>query len=151
MLQAGHKVNVIPGEAIAYVDGRVLAGYEEEFRQTIDELTGTHVAWEYLHRERPVQSPLDWPIVASMAEALLAEDPAGTVIPYCMSGGTDAKQFSRLGMACYGYTPLVLPAGYDYYAMFHGVNERVPTSALQAGARIMNLFLLNSSRSALDA
>jgi acetylornithine deacetylase/succinyl-diaminopimelate desuccinylase-like protein len=150
MLQAGYKVNVIPGEAVGYVDGRVLAGYEEEFRQTLDDLTGPRVAWEYLHRERPVQSPLDRPVVAAMAEALLAEDPAGTVIPYCMSGGTDAKQFSRLGMACYGYTPLVLPAGFDYYAMFHGVNERVPTSALHASVRIMNQFLLNSSGSALD-
>jgi len=127
------------------VDGRVLAGHEEEFRHTLDELTGPQVTWEYYHQERPVEAPLDAPIVAAMAESLLAEDPGATVIPYCMSGGTDAKQFSRLGMACYGYTPLVVPADYDYYAMFHGVNERVPVSALQASARIVGRFLMNSA------
>jgi acetylornithine deacetylase/succinyl-diaminopimelate desuccinylase-like protein len=63
------------------------------------------------------------------------------VIPYCMSGGTDAKQFARLGMACYGFTPLVLPPGYDYYAMFHGVDERIPVPALEASLRIMDRLL----------
>jgi len=143
MLRAGGKVNVIPAEAVGYVDGRVLAGYEDEFSQTLDELTGPAVTWEYLHRERPVQAPFDGPLVTAMTDALLAEDPGATVIPHCMSGGTDAKQFSRLGMACYGFMPLVLPPGYDYYAMFHGVNERVPVSALQASVRIMDRFLMN--------
>ncbi|HEU5421248.1 MAG TPA: M20/M25/M40 family metallo-hydrolase, partial [Streptosporangiaceae bacterium] len=105
MLQAGYKVNVIPGEAVGYVDGRVLAGYEDEFSKTLDELTGPQVSWEYLHCEPPVAAPLDRPVVAAMTAALLAEDPGGTVVPYCMSGGTDAKQFARLGMACYGFTP----------------------------------------------
>jgi acetylornithine deacetylase/succinyl-diaminopimelate desuccinylase-like protein len=76
-----------------------------------------------------------------MARALLAEDPGSVVVPYCMSGGTDAKQFSRLGMTCYGFTPLVLPEGYDYYAMFHGTDERIPLSALEASVRIMDRFL----------
>jgi acetylornithine deacetylase/succinyl-diaminopimelate desuccinylase-like protein len=79
--------------------------------------------------------------MARMAQALLAEDPGSTVVPYCMSGATDAKNFARLGMTCYGYTPLVLPEGYDYYAMFHGTDERIPLSALQAGVRIMDRFL----------
>jgi acetylornithine deacetylase/succinyl-diaminopimelate desuccinylase-like protein len=58
-----------------------------------------------------------------------------------MGGGTDAKQFSRLGLTCYGFTPLVLPEGYDYYAMFHGTDERIPLSALDASVRIMDRFL----------
>jgi acetylornithine deacetylase/succinyl-diaminopimelate desuccinylase-like protein len=141
MLQAGYKVNVIPGEAVAYVDGRVLPGYEEEFVATINELTGPDVSWEYAHREQALEAPPGSPLVAAMAQALLAEDPGATVVPYCMSGGTDAKQFSRLGLACYGYTPLVLPDGYDYYAMFHGVDERIPVSALHSGVRIMDRLL----------
>jgi acetylornithine deacetylase/succinyl-diaminopimelate desuccinylase-like protein len=141
MLQAGRKVNVIPGEAVAYVDGRVLPGCEDEFAATLDELTGPQVTWEYAHREPPVTAPLDGPLVTAMTAALLAEDPGAAVIPYCMSGGTDAKQFARLGMACYGFTPLVLAPGYDYYAMFHGVDERVPVAALQASLRIMDRLL----------
>jgi acetylornithine deacetylase/succinyl-diaminopimelate desuccinylase-like protein len=141
MLQAGVKVNVIPGEAVAYVDGRVLPGYDAEFAAAMDYLTGPDVTWEYAHRERPLEAPLDSPLVTAMTEALLAEDPGATVVPYCMSGGTDAKQFARLGLACYGYTPLVLPPGYDYYAMFHGVDERIPVSALQSSLRIMDRLL----------
>ena len=80
------------------------------------------------------------PLLVAMQDALRAEDPAGIPVPYCMSGGTDAKEFARLGMLCYGFTPLVLPAGYDYYAMFHGVDERVPLSALHSAVRILDSF-----------
>jgi acetylornithine deacetylase/succinyl-diaminopimelate desuccinylase-like protein len=113
MLAAGYKINVIPDEAVGYVDGRVLPG-------------GT-------------------PVMASMTQALLAEDPGGVIVPYCMSGGTDAKHFARLGMTCYGFTPLVLPEGYDYYAMFHGTDERIPLSALESAVRIMDRFLTGAA------
>ena len=147
MLRAGDKVNVIPGEAVGYVDGRVLAGHEEEFRRTLDELTGPAVSWEYAHREVPLEAPPDAPVVAAMAEALLREDPGAHVVPYCMGGGTDAKHFSRLGIAGYGFTPLGLPPGYDYYAMFHGVDERVPVEAVGFGVRVLDRFLLTAPRS----
>jgi acetylornithine deacetylase/succinyl-diaminopimelate desuccinylase-like protein len=145
MLSAGYKVNVIPDLATGYVDGRVLPGFEEEFRLTLDELTGPEVSWEYAHREIPLEAPLGAPLMATMTEALLAEDPGGTIVPYCMSGGTDAKHFARLGMTCYGFTPLVLPEGYDYYAMFHGTDERIPLSALESAVRIMDRFLTSAS------
>jgi acetylornithine deacetylase/succinyl-diaminopimelate desuccinylase-like protein len=141
MLQAGYKVNVIPGEAVGYVDGRILPGGEDEFVATLDALTGDDVTWEYEHQETALEAPLSAPLVDRMVRALLAEDPGAVVVPYCMSGGTDAKQFARLGMACYGFTPLVLPPGYDYYAMFHGTDERVPLAALESGVRIMDRFL----------
>jgi acetylornithine deacetylase/succinyl-diaminopimelate desuccinylase-like protein len=141
MLAAGYKVNVIPAEATACVDGRVLPGHQDEFAATLDELTGPDVSWEYLHREVPLEAPLAAPLVTAMTRALLAEDPGGTVVPYCMSGGTDAKQFSRLGIAGYGFTPLSLPPGFDYYAMFHGVDEQVPVSALHFAVRVMARLL----------
>jgi acetylornithine deacetylase/succinyl-diaminopimelate desuccinylase-like protein len=142
MLDAGYKVNVIPAEAVGYVDGRVLPGHEKEFAATLDELVGPHVTWEYLHREIPLAASMDTATFAAMRAALLAADPAGHVVPYCMSGGTDAKQFARLGIAGYGFAPLGLPAGFDYLAMFHGVDERVPVAALRFGARVLDQFLL---------
>ncbi len=151
MLNAGYKVNVIPGEAAGYVDGRMLPGYEEEFRTTMDELTGPDVGWEYYHREGPLEAPLGAPLMAAMTAALLAEDPGAHVVPYCMSGGTDAKHFARLGIAGYGFTPLQLPPGYDYHAMFHGVDERVPVSALHFGVRVMERLLTTASTGPVPA
>jgi acetylornithine deacetylase/succinyl-diaminopimelate desuccinylase-like protein len=145
MLQAGYKVNVIPGEAVGYVDGRVLPGCEDEFAAVMDELAGPDVAWEYAHREVPLEAPLGAPLMAAMTDALLAEDPQARIVPYCMAGGTDAKHFSRLGIAGYGFTPLALPPGYDYHAMFHGVDERIPVTALQFGVRVMDRLLTTAS------
>jgi len=145
MLQAGYKVNVIPGEAVGYVDGRMLPGYEAEFEAAMDELTGPDVGWEYAHREVPLEAPLDAPLMAAMTSALLAEDPQSRIVPYCMAGGTDAKHFSRLGIAGYGFTPLALPPGYDYHAMFHGVDERIPVTALHFGVRVMDRLLTTAS------
>jgi acetylornithine deacetylase/succinyl-diaminopimelate desuccinylase-like protein len=145
MLAAGYKVNVIPDLATGYVDGRVLPGFAEEFERVMDELVGPDVSWEYAHREIPLEAPLGTPLMTCMTSALLAEDPGGTIVPYCMSGGTDAKQFARLGMTCYGFTPLVLPEGYDYYAMFHGTDERIPLSALDSAVRIMDRFLTTTA------
>ncbi|AZQ38672.1 M20/M25/M40 family metallo-hydrolase [Streptomyces cyaneochromogenes] len=141
MLEAGYKVNVIPGEAVAYVDGRYLPGFEDEFRATIDELTGPDVDWEFHHHEVALQSPVDSPTYARMRAAVEEFAPEGSVVPYCMPGGTDAKQFSRLGITGYGFSPLRLPEGYDYGAMFHGVDERVPIEALHFGVRVLDRFL----------
>jgi acetylornithine deacetylase/succinyl-diaminopimelate desuccinylase-like protein len=141
MLNAGYKVNVIPGEAVAHVDGRFLAGAEEEFRATMDRLTGPDVDWEFHHREVALEAPVDAPTFARMRAAVEEFAPEGHVVPYCMSGGTDAKQFSRLGITGYGFAPLKLPEGFDYQALFHGVDERVPVEALHFGVRVLDRFL----------
>ncbi|MFE1436297.1 M20/M25/M40 family metallo-hydrolase [Streptomyces griseoaurantiacus] len=141
MLDAGYKVNVIPGEAVAHVDGRFLPGGEEEFRETLDRLTGPDVDWEFDHREVALQAPVDSPTFARMRAALKTFAPEGDVVPYCMSGGTDAKQFARLGITGYGFAPLRLPEGFDYQAMFHGVDERVPVEALHFGVHVLDHFL----------
>ncbi len=141
MLEAGYKVNVIPGEAVAYVDGRYPPGGEDEFRTTLDRLTGPEVEWEFHHHEVALEAPVDSVTYARMRAAVEEFAPEGHVVPFCMPGGTDAKQFSRLGITGYGFSPLKLPEGYDYGAMFHGVDERVPVEALHFGVRVLDRFL----------
>ncbi|WP_077193947.1 M20/M25/M40 family metallo-hydrolase [Streptomyces lydicus] len=141
MLTAGYKVNVIPGSAVAYVDGRVVPGGEAEFRTTMDELTGPEVSWDYHHGEVALEAPVDSPTYAAMRASIERFDPDGHVVPYCMSGGTDAKQFSRLGITGYGFSPLKLPEGFDYQALFHGVDECVPVEGLHFGVRVLDHFL----------
>ncbi|MFJ6935020.1 M20/M25/M40 family metallo-hydrolase [Streptomyces sp. NPDC101132] len=138
MLQAGYKLNVIPGTATAYVDGRVLPGGEDEFRATLDRLTGPDVDWEFHHREVALEAPVGSPTYAALRAAVERFDPDARVVPFCMAGGTDAKQFSRLGITGYGFSPLKLPPGFDYWSLFHGVDERVPVEALHFGVRVLD-------------
>jgi acetylornithine deacetylase/succinyl-diaminopimelate desuccinylase-like protein len=58
-----------------------------------------------------------------------------------LSGGTDAKAFSRLGIRHFGFAPLKLPADLDFTGLFHGVDERVPVDALRFGVRVLDRFL----------
>jgi len=141
MLDAGYKHNVIPQSATAYIDCRFLPGGEERFHATLAELVGPDVAIEILHGDAAYETSFDGPLVDAMTAALLAEDPDGQPVPYCLSGGTDAKSFSRLGMRCFGFSPLRLPAELDFAGMFHGVDERVPVEGLRFGARVLSRFL----------
>lgn len=138
MLSAGYKLNVIPGEATAYVDGRMLPGGEAEFIATLDELTGPDVRWEFHHREVALEAPVDGRTYGILRESVERFDPGARVVPFCMAGGTDAKQFSRLGITGYGFSPLRLPPGFDYWSLFHGVDERVPVDALHFGVRVLD-------------
>ncbi|GHB61891.1 hypothetical protein GCM10010347_35140 [Streptomyces cirratus] len=141
MFNAGYKLNVIPEHATAYVDGRMLPGGEAEFIETLDELTGPDVRWEFHHREVALQAPVTGRTYGILRESVEHFDPEGHVVPFCMAGGTDAKQFSRLGITGYGFSPLKLPPGYDYWALFHGVDERVPVDALHFGVRVLDRAL----------
>jgi acetylornithine deacetylase/succinyl-diaminopimelate desuccinylase-like protein len=141
MLSAGYKVNVVPQVATAQVDGRFLPGHEEEFFAELDGLLGPEVQREFVHHDIAVETTLDGELAAAMTAALLDQDPDGRVVPYCLSGGTDAKSFTRLGIRCFGFAPLRLPADLDFAGMFHGVDERVPVDALRFGVRVLDKFL----------
>ncbi|WP_244928231.1 M20/M25/M40 family metallo-hydrolase [Nocardioides sp. W7] len=141
MLSAGYKVNVIPTEATAHVDGRFLPGFEDEFFATLAELVGEGIEIEHLSHQQPWETPYDGELVGAMHRSILAEDPDAIIAPFLMSGGTDAKHFRRLGMRSYGFAPLRLPADLDFTALFHGVDERVPVDALEFGARVFDRFL----------
>ena len=141
MMQAGYKHNVIPQKATAYVDGRFLPGGQEQFLDHLQELVGPDIAIEMLHSDIGYETSFDGPLVDAMKSALLAEDPDGRAVPYCLSGGTDAKSFSQLGMRCFGFSPLRLPAELDFTGMFHGIDERVPLESLRFGTRVLSRFL----------
>ncbi|NPC96372.1 M20/M25/M40 family metallo-hydrolase [Nocardioides sp. zg-DK7169] len=141
MLQAGYKVNVIPTEATAHVDGRFLPGYEDEFFATLRELVGDGVDIDMVSHQQPWESPYEGDLVRAMTRSILAEDDDALVAPYLMGAGTDAKHFRKLGMRSYGFAPLRLPADLDFTALFHGVDERVPVDALEFGARVFDRFL----------
>ncbi len=141
MLSAGYKVNVVPGEATAHVDGRFLPGYEDEFFDTLAELVGERISVDWVSKQHALETTFDGDLVDAITASILAEDPGATVAPYLMSGGTDAKHWRKLGIRSFGFAPLRLPADLDFTALFHGVDERVPVDALEFGARVFDRFL----------
>jgi acetylornithine deacetylase/succinyl-diaminopimelate desuccinylase-like protein len=141
MLDAGYKANVIPGTASATIDGRFLYGQEQEFEKQLDELIGAGVTREWITYDQAVETTFDGPSVDLMIEALTAEDPAARAVPFTMSGGTDAKSFETLGMRCFGFSPLKLPADLDFASLFHGIDERIAVDSLHFGIRVLDRFL----------
>jgi acetylornithine deacetylase/succinyl-diaminopimelate desuccinylase-like protein len=82
--------------------------------------------------------------IYAMKAALAKFDPEGIPVPYLMSGGTDNKALSDLGIIGYGFSPAKLPPDLDFFALFHGVDERIPVDGLKFGVKVLNEFLQNS-------
>ena len=143
MLEAGYKANVIPGSATAVIDGRFLPGYEDELNQTIRSIIGPDIEIETVSRDIALEVEFEGDLVDAMCNAILQFDPEGIPVPYLMSGGTDNKALSELGIVGYGFSPLQLPADLDFMALFHGVDERVPISGLEFGVKVLENFLEN--------
>ena len=88
-----------------------------------------------------LEVPFSGSLVDAMVAAIDAEDPGAKVLPYTLSGGTDNKSLSKIGITGYGFAPLMLPEELDFTGMFHGVDERVPTEALKFGTRVLDRLL----------
>ncbi|MGO1173967.1 MAG: M20/M25/M40 family metallo-hydrolase [Actinomycetaceae bacterium] len=143
-LDAGYKENVIPGRATASLDVRPLPGQEAEVRKKLEELAGDRVRIEDIHTDVGLEVPFSGDLVDSMVAALGAEDPEASVLPYMVSGGTDNKALSRLGITGYGFAPLRLDPSLDFAGMFHGVDERVNIDALAFGTRVLERVVRTS-------
>ena len=143
MLKAGYKANVIPATAEAVVDCRVLPGRQAAFEATVDELIGPDVSREWITELPSYETTFDGELVDAMNASLLSVDPEARIVPYMLSGGTDAKHFARLGIRCFGFIPLRLPPELDFAALFHGVDERVPVDSLLFGTQVLEHFLMH--------
>ncbi|MDG4787229.1 M20/M25/M40 family metallo-hydrolase [Micromonospora sp. WMMD1102] len=143
-LAAGYKDNVIPSRASATIDCRSLPGQSELLMEQLREVIGPDIEIEHVQRQPALETSFDGDLVDAMAAALRAEDPGARPVPYMLSGGTDAKAFAKLGIRCFGFAPLRLPADLNFSALFHGIDERVPVDGLQFGVRVLDRFLRQS-------
>jgi acetylornithine deacetylase/succinyl-diaminopimelate desuccinylase-like protein len=105
IIHGGHRINVIPGEVVCDVDGRVLPGQDpvafvEEVRQLLAGIVDVEPVGEgYSGIEADPGSPLFDTIRAAMSSV----DPGSEVTPFLVSGGTDAKALP--GIKVYGFSP----------------------------------------------
>ncbi|CAN5172304.1 M20/M25/M40 family metallo-hydrolase [soil metagenome] len=143
VLSAGYKHNVIPDVAQALVDIRSLAGEEDSVLAEVRELVGPDIEVVVLHQDIGLETEFAGPLVEAISSTLERHDPGAPVLPYLLSGGTDNKALSTLGIKGYGFAPLRLPAELDFPGMFHGVDERVPLDALRFGRQVLGDLLLN--------
>ncbi len=137
VLSAGYKHNVIPDTAEALVDVRSLPADQPGILAEIQRIVGDDIEIETVHSDIGLEVPFAGEAVEAMIASLREHDPEARVLPYLLSGGTDNKALSRLGITGYGFVPLRLPADLDFPGMFHGVDERVPLDALDFGHRVL--------------
>ncbi|MBL3700227.1 M20/M25/M40 family metallo-hydrolase [Leucobacter luti] len=137
VLTAGYKHNVIPDTAEALVDIRSLPDQQADVLAEVQRIVGPDIEIETVHSDIGLEVPFAGELVEAMTASLKLHDPEARVLPYLLSGGTDNKALSRLGITGYGFAPLRLPADLDFPGMFHGVDERVPLDALDFGHRVL--------------
>jgi acetylornithine deacetylase/succinyl-diaminopimelate desuccinylase-like protein len=139
VLRAGSKVNVIPGTAEAEIDGRIAVGSSEEaLLAELRRMAGPGIDLEVLGSFPPTTAPADTDAFATLAAVVAEHHPGAVAVPSVTPGFTDAKFWSRLGTACYGFAPVRLdPGGPAYADLFHADDERVPVAGFAAGLRLL--------------
>lgn len=135
VLGAGGKTNVIPAEAWARLDIRVLPGQDQALCDEIGAVVGEDVDLRWGRWIPATLAAADSPLLDVFRDAIAAEDPEGVVVPYLLPASTDNKHFARLGIDGYGFVPLRVERGFDVFGQFHAADEHVAVDALHFGTR----------------
>ena len=134
-VNAGRASNVVPSSARLSVDGRMLPGMTvDELIADIATLLGVECDIRALGESPAMPLEPDMSLFPLLVSAIGTMDPTAVAIPYLSPAATDARWFSRLGIQCYGFTPMLLPTGFDFSATVHGADERIPIDTLQPGS-----------------
>jgi len=140
VLHAGVKYNIIPGQAVIEVDCRVLPGTSEaEMRHQLVERLGDLAdvcSVDLILFGPPVEAP-PTPLYDVLVDAVRDHDPEGLPLPIMAPFSTDAKHLARIGVPCYGFSPLRNEPGERYLERYHAVDERVGVEALRWGLPVL--------------
>jgi len=138
VLRAGEKTNVIPSKATAEVDGRLLPGQtRDSFLAEVRAVIGDDLKIEVLNEVTPTSADPNDPILDLIAKLIEKRDPGAVVIPNLVPGFTDATHYSKLGIKCFGFSPVKLNPEDNFKALFHGHNERIPVAGFHFGVRLL--------------
>ena len=137
ILRAGYKDNVIPGEATIVLDGRTLPGEDpESFMAELRQIVGPEPTFELLKTAPPAESSPDTPLFELIKHTVEAADPGSLAIPWMIPGATDSKFYSKLGAACYGFSPVKLEPHMPFGTLYHGNDERLPIEGFYWGLKV---------------
>jgi acetylornithine deacetylase/succinyl-diaminopimelate desuccinylase-like protein len=136
-ITGGIKTNVIPAEAFATLDCRLLPGVDaDQFLEGLRAvIADDRVELEVLNRFDACDSPVETEFTA-VVHAVVSELIEGAaVVPELTSGFTDSRIFRARGVPAYGFVPcLVAP---EELAGVHGHNERISVENLRLGMQVL--------------
>lgn len=142
IVRGGDKINVIPGLIELSLDGRMLPGFTpDQFVAEIQDIVGTDLTIEVVHCDPPDLVEPDMGQFEMLAAVLRELDEEAIAIPYLLPAGSDGRHFARLGIQNYGFTPMLLPEGFNFSATIHAADERIPIEALQFGTEAIYMVL----------
>lgn len=138
MVRAGTKINVVPGEAIFEIDGRLLPGQRaSDLVREVEAIVGPGFTIEVVVEAEATVFPAQTPLFDAIRAVIEERDPEGIVVPYLMPGFTDSRSYASTGAICYGFYPLKLPPGMVFSKLFHGVDERMPLASFRFGVETL--------------
>jgi acetylornithine deacetylase/succinyl-diaminopimelate desuccinylase-like protein len=141
VLHGSSSVNVIPSEVSVELDGRLLPGHTpEDMIAELRAIVGDEVELEVVRFE-PGPPDADMGLYDMLTDILVQADPAGIPIPLLVGGVTDGRHFARLGIQTYGFTPMKMTPGFNYFRLAHGIDERIPVDSLDFGVEAIDQAL----------
>lgn len=136
VLRAGQKTNVIPSEAEAEVDCRVLPGQTKEtLLAEIRPYLGPDVEIEVLMEPEPFETHYETELFRIFQEVIAEEDPQAKVIPFMLPATTDSRFLAKRGVKVYGFSPMKYDPKCNFLELAHSHNERVSVDSLIFGVR----------------
>jgi len=138
IVRGGDKHNVIPAEIKVTLDGRMVPGSSpEEMTDELRRLIGPNIEIDYAVDGKPGRAEPDLELFPLLADVVRRRDPDAVPVPFMMPAVTDGRWFAELGIQPYGFTPLLLPDGFEFQKLTHAANERIPVAAVEAGAEMV--------------
>jgi acetylornithine deacetylase/succinyl-diaminopimelate desuccinylase-like protein len=137
-LAAGKKINVIPSTARAQIDGRIIPGQSiESYLAEVRRVVGDDVKVTVLEGREGSVFDSDTPLFGAICSTLERHHPGAIPVPFMIPGFTDSSAYRALGATCYGFSPVKMPAGLSYPALYHGDDERIPVAGFAWGLRVL--------------
>lgn len=132
-LSGGERINVLPSEARAGIDARLLPGercedFVAKLRGAIDDPA---ISLEVELSFDAAASPPETPLMDAIRRVAARSQPAGVVVPRVITGFTDAHWFRAHGIVSYGFVPRRLRPAETRGV--HGADERVSIENLGFG------------------
>jgi acetylornithine deacetylase/succinyl-diaminopimelate desuccinylase-like protein len=136
-LEGSPKINVVPPEARAELDCRLLPDQDRdaflaELRLVLND---PGLAIEQIMAFTPGESPSDTPFYRAIVDATRRQHPRAEFAPAVLPGFTDSHFFRDLGIDCYGFSPFLVPL--DELSGVHGNDERIPVESVRQGTALM--------------